>query len=65
MERFEYCVYIHDVIIDFCEISEDTLQSILNQYGADGWELVSNIPFRQVSGVTHEIICTFKRKVSS
>lgn len=64
MEKFEYNTYVYDTkgwmggLIE----SQD-FREALNNFGRDGWELVSSVSTTQGNGYTRSILCIFKRKI--
>lgn len=43
-------------------VASDWLETALNDYGREGWELVNVVPFAMESGKTRTAIAIFKRK---
>lgn len=48
--------------IAFPRIDKDELNSVLQQYGQMGWEIVSSCPITDGRGATHQMILLFKRE---
>ncbi|WP_283609660.1 DUF4177 domain-containing protein [Faecalispora anaeroviscerum] len=64
MDRFEYKTLFTDAK-GFLggKVDENEFQRKLNEFGAQGWELVSSVSANQSYGSTRWIISTFKRKI--
>lgn len=53
--------------MDYDNSAIDNLSSLLNEYGKDGWELVSGVPYNYPEGddtYTTRVWYTFKREIN-
>ncbi|MCT7905205.1 Uncharacterised protein [Candidatus Ornithobacterium hominis] len=68
MKKFEYKTYAFDTINasktinDSVNFNTESLEPILNQFGNEGWELVSSTRSHSTSGQTVKILLIFKRE---
>ncbi len=58
MTKFEY----RRVISDVHQITEPSFEKLLNDHGADGWELIASFD-RERGGNSKEVFLIFKRNV--
>ena len=64
MEKFEYRTLFTDAKgVLGGKVDRGTFQNELNEYGLQGWELVSTVAAAQSYGSTRWIISIFKRKI--
>ena len=64
MEQFEYYTYIYNPEGFFGgKVDTGRLQMDFNQFGRDGWELVSTVSTNEAYGQTKSIVCFFKRRI--
>lgn len=63
LPRYEYAVITFDTSSFFSGASLDVerYHSKLNEYGAEGWELVSVFDLNRYQGQSFEVVATFKR----
>ena len=62
MIKFEYTILTIEVTVGLTpHVNEQALKMKLNEYGSEGWELVSILPVCRSSGVTQEAEAVFKR----
>lgn len=64
MPKFEYKTIEIKAEQGIFKVSTDQeyLDKLLNQYGAEGWELTSSTPLSN-NGITYRIYFTFKRQL--
>ncbi len=64
MEKYEYRTLFTDAKgVLGGKVIRGTFQNELNEYGLQGWELVSTVAAAQSYGSTRWIISIFKRKI--
>ena len=64
MEKFEYRTLFTDAKgVLGGKVDPGAFQNELNEYGLQGWELVSTVAAAQSYGSTRWIISIFKRKI--
>lgn len=63
MTRFEYATLVLDTTKVFVgtKFDHDGFYRKLNEYGANGWELVNVFTVSHAEGTTHEVTAVFKR----
>jgi len=63
MTKFEYATIAVDVtkLMIAAKLDHEAFHKKLNEYGAEGWELVNVFSLSRVEGVTYEITAVFKR----
>ena len=64
MDKFEYRTFIYDTKSIMGGKVDPDFEHTLNQFGADGWELVSSVSTNQGNGFTKSIVSIFKRKLA-
>lgn len=64
MKRFEYHIYKLEAGGWFSSGKVDTtiMDQRINEYGAEGWELISSFDTNQYHGETRDVIMIFKRE---
>ncbi len=63
MTKFEYATLVFEVTKLFvgAKLDPEAFHKKLNEYGADGWELVNVFSVCRYDGITSEITAVFKR----
>jgi hypothetical protein len=63
MIRFEYSTLVFDTTAFFvgAKLNHERFHAKLNEYGADGWELVNVFDLNRADGATREVVAVFKR----
>jgi hypothetical protein len=61
--RFEYATLVLESVKTFsgAKLDHEGFYHKLNEYGAEGWELVNVFTHLRNEGVTHEVVAVFKR----
>ena len=61
--KFEYSTVAFDTttLLIGSSLNHETFNRKLNEYGADGWELVNVFDLNRHSGTTYEVVAVFKR----
>lgn len=65
--KWEYLTYVFNVgysLIKGPELDGGSFTEKLNEYGAEGWELVSLLPLEGNKGISATVHAVFKRPVS-
>jgi hypothetical protein len=64
MDKFEYATIAFDVAKVFAgsQLDHPAFVQKLNEYGADGWELVNVFTLARHNGMTHEVNAVLKRR---
>ena len=64
--KFEYSTVVFDTTSFFVgsAMDHDAFNQKLNDYGAQGWELVNALALDRMRGSTYEVVAVFKRVVS-
>lgn len=64
MEKFEYLTHSLDLggVFSNSELEKKPLEDILNQYGDEGWELVTELAQDRNSSTT-KIVLIFKKRI--
>lgn len=67
MTKFEYATVVFDTrsLIRAPELDGDLFGKKLDEYGCQGWELVSLVPLNRYSGDTSSVVAVFKRALAS
>lgn len=62
--RFEYAVVTFDTtsFLSGASLDHERYHEKLNEYGAQGWELVSVFDLNRYQGQSFELVATFKRQ---
>jgi len=64
MEKFEYRTLVFDTTgIMGGRVDGNKIELVLNQLGAQGWELITTTASNQSYGSTRSMLCIFKRKI--
>jgi hypothetical protein len=65
MTKFEYSTLVFEVmkLLGGAKLDHEALHKKLNEYGAEGWELVNVFSLSRIEGTTHEITAVFKRAI--
>ncbi len=64
MEKFEYKVAVYDTKGFWGgNVEVLAIENQLNQFGNDGWEMISCTSTNQSYGASKSIVCIFKRKM--
>lgn len=64
MKQYEYKVFTYDTKGVFGgKIDQSELESRLNMFGNDGWELVSSTSSNQSYGSSKSLVFIFKREI--
>ncbi len=63
MEKFEYLTHSLDLggIFSSSELERNPLENVLNQYGDEGWELITELKTDR-DGHTNRVILIFKKR---
>ncbi len=62
MQKFEYKTVFTDTKgFTGGKVDQNAFQNVLNELGAEGWDLISTVPVAQGYGSTRSIISIFKR----
>lgn len=65
MMKFEYSTLVVEVMkLLGAKLDHEAFHKKLNEYGAEGWELVSVFSLSRIQGTTHEITAVFKRPMT-
>jgi hypothetical protein len=66
MTKFEYSTVVFDTTALFIgsKLDHASFHAKLNEYGADGWELVNVFDLNRGSGATYEVVAVFKRALT-
>ena len=64
--KFEYSTVVFDTTSFFVgsSLDHDAFNQKLNEYGAQGWELVNAVTLDRMRGSTYEVIAIFRRSIS-
>jgi len=64
--QFEYAVVTFDTtaFLTGAKLNHERYHQKLNEYGAEGWELVSVFDLNRFHGESFEVVATFKRRKS-